>query len=47
MNQIHAWRRVAPRLTVVGVPGRHEDLLAAGNAPKLAARISDVLGAVS
>jgi acetoacetyl-CoA synthetase len=46
MNQIHAWRTVAPRLTVVDVPGRHEDLLSARNAPELAARITEVLGTV-
>jgi acetoacetyl-CoA synthetase len=45
MNQLHALRRVVPDLTVVDVPGAHHDLLAAGHAPELAARVSAALAA--
>jgi acetoacetyl-CoA synthetase len=44
MNQLYEWRRVAPRLTVVPVPGAHRDLLAAEHADVLAARVSEALG---
>ena len=45
MNQLYALRRIAPDLTVVDVPGAHHDLLAAGHAPELAARLSEALAA--
>ncbi|SFT90773.1 acetoacetyl-CoA synthetase [Geodermatophilus amargosae] len=45
MNQLYALRRIAPDLTVVDVPGAHHDLLAAGHAPELAARVSEALAA--
>jgi acetoacetyl-CoA synthetase len=43
MNQLYAWRRVAPHLDVVGVPGAHHDLLAAENSRALAAGLSAAL----
>jgi acetoacetyl-CoA synthetase len=42
---MHAWRRMAPDLTVVDVPGAHFGLLSEENAPALAARMSDALRA--
>ena len=43
MNLLHAWRRVAPRLTVVKVPGAHHDLLHAEHAPILGRTLSEAL----
>ncbi|WP_091365002.1 acetoacetate--CoA ligase [Geodermatophilus telluris] len=43
LNHLYAWRRVAPDLTVVDVPGAHDDLLAAEHTPELAARFSAAL----
>jgi acetoacetyl-CoA synthetase len=42
---MHAWRRMAPDLTIVDVPGAHYDLLAEKHAPALAARVSHALRA--
>ena len=42
-NLLYAWRRQAPDLTVVGVPGSHHVLLAEEHAPALAARLDDAL----
>lgn len=44
-HRLWNWRRVAPDLTVVDVPGAHEDLLTARHAPALAARVSRALAA--
>jgi acetoacetyl-CoA synthetase len=44
-HRLWNWRRVAPDLTVVDVPGAHEDLLTARHAPVLAARVSRALAA--
>ena len=35
MCLMFAWRRVAPQLRVVDVPGEHDDLLDAKHAPRL------------
>jgi acetoacetyl-CoA synthetase len=43
MNLLQAWRRVVPRLTVVGVPGAHHDLLHAEHAPALGRTLSEAL----
>jgi len=43
MCLLFAWRRAAPRLTVVDVPGEHDDLLDAQHAPRLARRMSEWL----
>jgi len=42
-NMIRAWRRVAPDLTIVDVPGRHDDILGQRNVVVTAARISTAL----
>ncbi len=42
---IYVWRRMAPRLKVVDVPGAHYSLLSEENAPVVAARISRALRA--
>jgi acetoacetyl-CoA synthetase len=42
-NQLYAWRSVAPRLTVVDVPGAHHTVLDLANAPELARRLSRAL----
>ena len=43
MCLMFAWRRVAPQLRVVDVPGEHDDLLDAKHAPRLAERVSAAL----
>jgi acetoacetyl-CoA synthetase len=43
MCLMFAWRRAAPRLRVVDVPGEHDDMLDAKHAPKLARRMSEAL----
>ena len=45
MNQLYQWRRVAPRMTVVSVPGAHYYLLHRENAIVLGARMSEALRA--
>jgi acetoacetyl-CoA synthetase len=44
-HRLWTWRRIAPDLTVVSVPGAHDDLLAARHARELAARVSRALAA--
>jgi len=39
-HQLYAWRRVAPRLTVVDSPGMHYDMVDRGNAVQLGALLS-------
>jgi acetoacetyl-CoA synthetase len=46
-SQLYAWRRVAPDLTVVGIPGAHHDLLEERYADVLAARVSAALQAAT
>ncbi|MCV2489691.1 acetoacetate--CoA ligase [Geodermatophilus sp. YIM 151500] len=43
MNQLFAWRTVLPRMTVVDVPGAHDDLMAGKHAPTLAAQVTAAL----
>jgi acetoacetyl-CoA synthetase len=43
MCLVFAWRRVAPQLRVVDVPGEHDDLLDAKHAPRLARLMSEAL----
>ncbi|TFV73351.1 acetoacetate--CoA ligase [Blastococcus sp. CT_GayMR19] len=45
MCMLFAWRRAAPNLRVVGVPGEHDDLLDAHHAQRLAERMSEALRA--
>jgi acetoacetyl-CoA synthetase len=42
-NLLSAWRRVAPHLHVVDVPGAHHDMLSVRHAPALAAALSAAL----
>jgi acetoacetyl-CoA synthetase len=42
-HMLHTWRRIAPRLTVVEVPGAHHDLVGQANVEVLAARLSEAL----
>jgi len=43
MHQLYAWRRVAPRMTVVDVPGNHYELLRQGHAEVLARELTAAL----
>jgi acetoacetyl-CoA synthetase len=44
-HQLYAWRRIAPRMTVIDTPGMHYDMVDRENARALAARLSDALRA--
>jgi acetoacetyl-CoA synthetase len=46
-NMLRAWRRVAPRLGVVDIPGAHHDLLGEANVAGTAAAISRALARAS
>jgi acetoacetyl-CoA synthetase len=42
-HQLYAWRRIAPRMTVVDTPGMHFDVVNAGHANMLAERLAEAL----